>query len=160
VIDDDDDTVSARRDVHAPPDAIFRILTTPSRHVDFDGSGMLRGTDGDEVLTGVGSEFLMRMYLDEFGDYVMKNTVVEFEEDRRIVWEPERYDVEDEHWHYRWGYELEPTGPDVTSVTEFYDCSRSPDHARARLKNGEVWRSAIESSLERLDAVATGAEDA
>ena len=155
----DDGVVSARREVRAPASQIFSILATPSRHPDFDGSGMLRGAEGDDVLTGVGSEFLMRMYLEEFSDYVMKNTVVEFEQDRRLVWEPERHDQEDEHWHYRWGFELEPTARDVTTVTEFYDCSRSPDHARVLLKDGEVWRAAIERSLERLDAMATGGAD-
>jgi hypothetical protein len=30
----------------------------------------------------------MNMFNDEMGDYVMENRVVEFEPERRIVWEP------------------------------------------------------------------------
>jgi hypothetical protein len=87
----------------------------------------------------------------------MKNVVVEFEPDRRIAWEPERYDVEDdEHWHHRWGFELAPVSDDVTDVTEFYDCTRSPMHAREIIKNGAVWLDAMTKTLERLDELLRG----
>jgi hypothetical protein len=146
-------TISVTRDVHAGAHEVFTLLRTPRRHVEFDGSEMLRGSDHDGVLDGVGAEFLMRMYYEQFGDYVMKNVIVEYEPDRRIAWEPERYDVvDDEHWHHRWGFELSPAGADRTHVTEFYDCSRSPEHAREIVKNGTVWLAAMERTLERLEA--------
>jgi hypothetical protein len=154
--------VSVTRTVHAPAHEIFELLVTPQRHPDIDGSAMLRGSDASGRLSAVGDEFLMRMYYEQFGDYVMRNVVVEFEPDRRIAWEPERHDVkDDEHWHHRWGFELTPTGPDATDVTEFYDCSRSPAHARAIIKDGTVWRAAMTSTLERLEQLfSTGAVDA
>ena len=47
--------------------------------------------------------------------YRMWNTVVEFEQDRRIAWRQE--------WgHHVWRYELEPVG-DGTLVTETFDWS-------------------------------------
>jgi hypothetical protein len=101
----------------------------------------------------------MRMYYEQFGDYVMKNVVVEYEPDRRIAWEPERHDIEgDEHWHHHRGFELHAARLDATDVTEFYDCSRSPAHAKALIKNGTVWLGAMSSTLARLDQLIT--EDA
>lgn len=148
--------VTATRKVRAPAHEIFEVLVRPRRHVDIDGSGMLRGTEA-AVLSGLGDEFLMKMYYEQFGDYVMKNVVVEFEEDRRIVWEPERHDTDDdEHWHHRWGFVLAADGPGATDVTEFYDCSRSPEHARQITKNGTVWLDAMIKSLERLDDLFAG----
>jgi len=149
--DDTIEPVTVTRRVRAPAHAIFELLATPSRHLDIDGSEMLRGAD-DGVITGLGDEFLMRMYYEQFGDYVMKNVVVEFEPDRRIAWEPERHDVQDdEHWHHRWGFELVSVGDEATDVTEFYDCSRSPARAREIIKNGTVWHAAMTRTLERLD---------
>jgi len=154
--DDNVHVVAVTRKVHAPAHAIFEILVRPQRHVDIDGSGMLRGAE-DGVVTGLGDEFLMKMYYEQFGDYVMRNVVVEFEADRRIAWEPERHDIPDEeHWHHRWGFELAADGPGATDVTEFYDCSRSPEHARQIIKDGTVWLDAMEKSLERLDELFAG----
>jgi len=151
--------VEVTRRIQAPAHEIFQLLVTPVRHLDFDGSEMLRGADGgDGELRGIGDSFLMRMYYEQFGDYVMKNVVVEFEADRRIAWEPERYDVsDDEHWHHRWGYRLEAVGGGATDVTEFYDCSRAPQHARDIIKNGTVWTAAMTKTLERLDALGSTA---
>ena len=142
--------ISVSREIRAPASEIFTLLATPRRHNEIDGSSMLRGTDDDRTLDRVGDEFLMRVYYEQFGDYVMKNVIVEFEADRRISWEPERHDEEDEHWHHRWGFDLAPLSADATQVTEFYDCSRSPAHAREVIKNGAVWREAMERTLERL----------
>jgi hypothetical protein len=136
--------VSVTRRLRAPAHEIFALLATPSRHLEIDGSEMLRGADRDEPLGCVGDEFLMRRHYEQFGDYVMRNVVVEFDADRRITWEPERHDiVEDEHWHHRWGFELAAAGADATDVTEFYDCTRSPQHAREIIKDGTVWIAAM-----------------
>jgi hypothetical protein len=153
---DDTTVISASREVHAGSNEIFALLSTPSRHLQIDGSEMLRGSEHKGPFVAVGDEFLMRMYYEQFGDYVMRNVVVEFEQDRRIAWEPERYDIDDdEHWHHRWGFELVALTPRVTLVTHFYDCSRSPEHARRLLKGGTVWLAAMERTLERLDEAVT-----
>ena len=79
--------VEVARRIEAPATRIFGILANPRRHVDFDGSGMLRGALRDRPLINVGDTFTMRMH--RLGDdYLMLNFVVEFEPDRRIFWEP------------------------------------------------------------------------
>jgi hypothetical protein len=112
------------------------VLADPSRHIELDGSGMLRGAVTDDVVTGVGDVFVMAMYYSEHGDYEMNNHVVEFELNRRIGWEPvngrghpdgEGTSSPNDRWQQRWIFELLPDGDDATIVTEIYDCSRATD---------------------------------
>jgi hypothetical protein len=88
----------------------------------------------------------------------MDNQVVEYEQDRRIGWEPEPgrgYPREGRSWGQRWSYQLTPNGPDATVVTEIYDCSRAPEGQRAGMDNGKVWIESMAKTLERLDALCT-----
>jgi hypothetical protein len=93
------------------------------------------------------------------GDYCIDNHVVEFERDRCIAWEPVLSAAsrpEDEkdigrRLHHRWGYELQTAGPHATVVTEFFDCSRSPQDFQKVLKGGSVWEGAMAASLEKLE---------
>src|SRR6185437_12898543 len=80
--------VTVSRRIEAPAHETFQVLADPRRHLDMDGSGMLRGAASDAMITRVGDVFVMRMYYVELGDYEMNNHVVEFEPDRRIGWEP------------------------------------------------------------------------
>jgi hypothetical protein len=150
-----DDTiglVSVERRIEAPAQRIFELLADPARHIDIDGSEMLRGADQPTAITGVGDVFFMKMFYGQFGDYVMRNEVTEFVADRRISWTPSRHDIDtDEPWFHRWGFELEPDGSSATTVREFFDCTRSPDDAKEILKNGAVWVEAMTRSLERID---------
>jgi uncharacterized protein YndB with AHSA1/START domain len=150
---DESTTVKVSRRMEAEPAQIFEILSQPKRHTEIDGSGMLRGAITEEPVAGVGDVFAMKMYHEEFGDYEMNNRVVEFEDNHRITWEPERRDIVEDCWHYRWGYDLVPDGAGATIVTEFFDLSRSPDEAKQVTKDGTVWIEAISASLEKLDAL-------
>jgi len=47
--------VRVSRRIEAPPADIFRVLADPQRHLEIDGSGMLRGAVSDAVVTGVDS---------------------------------------------------------------------------------------------------------
>jgi hypothetical protein len=105
------------------------------------------------------------MYYSEHGDYEMNNHVVEFEQDRRIGWEPEAGrghpdtapdSPAEARWGHVWSYELTPDGPDATIVTEIYDCSRAPEDERAGMDNGKVWAKSMAETLERLDRACTG----
>jgi len=154
--------VSVSRRIEAPAAEIFRILADPNRHIDLDGSGMLRGAVTHDVVTGVGDVFVMAMYYSELGDYEMNNHVVEFEPDRRIGWEPvngrghpdgERSSSPHERWQQRWIFDLEPDGADATIVTEIYDCSRASEDVRAMMDDGAIWIEAMTKTLERLDEV-------
>ena len=152
--------VRVSRRIEAPAADIFRVLSDPRRHLEIDGSGMLRGAVSDAMVTGVGDVFTMRMYYSEHGNYEMNNHVVEFEPDRRIGWEPEAGRGHPEAggaWGQRWSFELTPDGPGATIVTEIYDCSRVPAGERAGMDGGNVWIESMSRTLERLDAVASGA---
>jgi uncharacterized protein YndB with AHSA1/START domain len=144
-------TVSVTRRIEAPAHEIFTRLTDPAGHPSFDGSGMLRDGAGNTTIAGVGDTFLMKMHNEMNGDYTMRNHVVEFVLDQRLVWEPSRADVEGEGpAGHQWGYELVPDGASSTVVTEFFDCSRAPQWLRDIIDDGSVWREAMTTSLEQL----------
>lgn len=157
-------SISVSRFIAAPAGRIFSVLTRPAVHPDVDGAGMLRTALEDVVLSRVGDVFAMNMFNDEMGDYVMENRVVEFEPDRRIVWEPVMRSVDKaefqsgvgESAHHQWGWQLEPVDANRTRVTEFFDCSRSPDWLQKAVNGGERWRPEIEASLENLDTLVSG----
>src|SRR5258708_16208011 len=123
------------------------------------------GAVSEAMISGVCDVFTMRMYYSEHGNYQMNNHVVEFEQDRRIGWEPEAGQGHPDtapdstaapRWGHRWSFELTPDGPDATIVTEIYDCSRAPEDERAGMDNGRIWIESMAGTLERLDRACTG----
>ena len=95
----------------------------------------------------------MNMHHDEFGDYQMRNEVVEYQAGRR----PEEQEATGDPARYRWGYEFSSDGPGATLVTETFDCSRSPQDLREAVRDGEGWRDAMTASLARLELLAKAA---
>jgi len=161
---EDTTRITVSRRLEAPAARIFRILADPRRHTDLDGSEMLRGAESDDVITGVGDVFPMKMYLQEVGDYLMLNYVVEYEPNRRIGWEPAPGDAaasEDGQYPigvpagHRWSFELTPDGANATIVTEIFDCSSAPAELREATQNGETWIDSMTATLERLDSLCT-----
>ena len=139
--------VSASIEIAAPAPQIFDILADPRRHVEIDGSDMIRRClDGPDRL-GLGSEFLMSMRL--WGiPYGVRNRVVEYQENRLIAWrhfEPQR-----------WRFELERT-ESGTRVTETFDYGYWPPVGRLLLV-GLGWlrrnETAINETLVRLASAA------
>jgi uncharacterized protein YndB with AHSA1/START domain len=159
----DQPSVSEYRDINAPAHRIFSILANPALHREIDGTGMLRAAIEDQVISRVGDMFYMSMVHWDRGNYVMTNEVVEFEQDRRIVWEPvsaiwDRAEFNlgnGKSAHQLWGWQLEPLDEDNTRVTEFFDCSRCPEELRTYIKDGEFWRLAMVNSLMNLEKMAT-----
>ena len=156
--------VAVSRRICAPAHDIFQILANPVRHRELDGSGMLRGAASTRMISGAGEVFVIKMYYSELGDYEMNNHVVEYEQDRRISWEPEAgrghpdaapSSPAEARWGQRWTYQLTPDGPDATIVTEIYDCSRAPENERLGMENGNIWVESMTGTLERLDALCT-----
>jgi hypothetical protein len=154
--------VVVSRRICAPAHDIFQVLANPARHHELDGSGSLRGAVSTTMISGVGDVFVMKMYFAHLGDYEMNNHIVEYEQDRRIGWEPEAGrghpaaapdGGEPSRWGHRWSYQLTPDGPDETVVTEIYDCSRAPEDERAQMDNGNVWAESMAKTLERLGAL-------
>lgn len=154
--------VTVSRRIAASPGDIFRTLVDPRRHVDLDGSGMVREAVSEGVVSAVGDVFVMRMYYSRLGDYEMNNHVVQYEPNRRLVWEPEagrlhpHEHAPDARWGQRWGFDLVPDGPEATIVTEIYDCSALPEDARTSMDQGRTWIEAMTKTLERLDELVTG----
>jgi len=102
--------VSASTVVAAPPEAVFALLADPRRHCEFDGSGTVRDAVSGPERLGQCARFGMRMQLGM--PYRVRNTVVEFEEGRRIGWR---------HFgRHVWRYELVAV-PGGTKVTETFD---------------------------------------
>lgn len=98
--------------VAAPPEDVFALLADPRRHTEFDGSGTVSGVVSGPARLSLGATFGMNMRI--VAPYRVTNTVVEFEEGRRIAW-----------CHFakaRWRYELDPT-VDGTEITETFDWS-------------------------------------
>ena len=151
-------SVSVSREIDAPASELFGYLARPALHPMIDGSGMLRGADAEQVLSGTGEIFEMKMFNDVLGDYLIENHVVEFELDRRIAWEPVlKATDKPEHQsrvgvraHLRWGWELSPLPSGGTRVTEFYDLSAAPEWLHEATNEGENWRPAMEASLANL----------
>ena len=108
--------ISISRDIDAPAERIFDLLADPARHGEIDGSGMVQKAKGDPSRLAMGSKFGMDMKIGPI-PYGIKNTVVEFEENRLIAWA---------HFGgHRWRYRLEPLDAGGTKVTEEFDWSTS-----------------------------------
>jgi hypothetical protein len=103
-------TVSDSVVVNATPKQIFDLLADPRRHAELDGSGTVKGAVRGPSRLSLGAKFGMRMRIGM--PYLIRNTVVEFEENRRIAWR---------HFgRHIWRYELEPVDGG-TRVTETFD---------------------------------------
>lgn len=134
-------SVSGERVVPALASEIFNVLADPAMHPVIDGSGSVRAAlpNAPQRLE-LGSRFSMSMKLGV--PYHIQNTVVEFEEGRRIAWR---------HFHgHRWRYELEPV-PGGTLVRETFDWTHARSHLGLYLILAP-WRNkrAIERTLDNL----------
>ena len=156
--------VSVSRRIAAPADQIFAVLADPARHMELDGSAMLRGDVDATPIAGVGDVFVMKMYFDQLGgDYVMRNHVAAFEPGRRIAWTPAGGDERSTQGEFeidvpaghQWSFDLEPDGSSATVVTETYDCTAAPKSLQEAVGHGEIWRGAMTATLERLDKACT-----
>ncbi|MDA3629176.1 SRPBCC family protein [Saccharopolyspora oryzae] len=133
-------SVSSSVVVNAPAEAVFAVLADPRKHAVIDGSGTVQGEmSGPERLV-LGSKFGMRMRRGI--GYRITNTVVEYEENRRIAW---RHVLPG-----RWRYELEPAGESATKVTETYDYAAMLPKLIARTGLPKQNLRSIEATLQRL----------
>ncbi|HWG92671.1 MAG TPA: SRPBCC family protein [Mycobacteriales bacterium] len=142
--------VSAERVVHAPAERVFDLLARPSQHRLLDGSGTVREPyDGPERLA-LGDRFGMGMKAG--APYRMVNEVVEFEEGRRIAWQPrpDHRGVDKVIGGRIWRWELEPLDAGRTLVRETWDISqeRVPP---LLLPLKPVVKPQLERSLDRLE---------
>ena len=148
---DERDVVSVSRVIDASPEAIFALLADPSRHQDFDGSGTVRESKEQPERLRLGSTFGMSMKL--VVPYSMVNEVVEFEEDRRISWEPRMRALAWLSGGRVWRYVLEPVDGG-TRVTETWDISKEKSNVFVRAA-GKKTRANMGATLARLDEIVT-----
>lgn len=127
--------------VPAPAQAIFDLLADPRRHSEIDGSGSVKGAEGDAPQRlGLNSKFGMKMRIGL--PYKMENTVVEFEEGRLIGWRHLGGHI--------WRYILEPVDGG-TKVTEQFDWNTNRAPLMLKIMRAETNNAkAIERTLQNL----------
>jgi len=138
---------SARILIQASPSTIFSIISNSKRHKDIDGSATITSNvSGPETLV-MGSKFGMKMRLGI--TYWIRNTVVEYEQDKLIAWR--------HLGRWRWRYELVDLGNGSTQVTESFDGSFAPAIAQVWLnfRKAYPWTQlAVAKTLVRLKEIA------
>lgn len=150
----DRDVATVERVIPAPPEAIFDILADPSRHREIDGSGTVREAAEGSQRLALGAKFGMGMKAGF--SYEMVNTVVEFEENRRIAWQPRPNISLLRHFigGRIWRYELEPV-EGGTLVRESWDIRQEQQPWAVRgLRSKAV--DSMTKTLERIEQVVTG----
>ena len=149
------DVVTVERVIPAPPEKIFALLKDANRHKDFDGSGTVRDAHGEPEPLTLGSKFGMHMKIGM--PYSMVSTVVEYDENRRIAWQPRPgYPIANKLAGGRiWRYELEPV-EGGTLVRESWDITHEAALSKPAVRpaRGRT-REAMTKTLERLEKLVT-----
>ena len=109
-------TTAARIVIEAPAQQIFDLIADPRCHPLFDGSGTLQGSISGPLRLHLGARFGMAMKIKV--PYRITNTVVGFEEGRKISW--------CHLMKWTWSYELRDLGSGKTEVTESFNAQNIP----------------------------------
>ena len=137
---------AARIVIDAPVQQIFDLIADPRCHPLFDGSGTLQGHISGPERLHLGAKFAMAMKIRV--PYRITNTVVAFEEGRKISW--------CHLMKWTWTYELVDLCNGKTEVTETFDAHDIPWLAgkwleiTGSLKHNPKWMA---KSLVRLKAI-------
>ncbi len=135
--------VQASRTVNASAAEIFELIADPARQPEWDGNDNLAEAPAGQRITGSDQEFTMKLTNGES----RTNYVVEFEEGRRIAWNPAPTGEQPRGHLFRW--ELNPIDEHTTEVTHTYDWSKLTDETRfARARS--YTEEALMSSVDRL----------
>ena len=108
---------AARLVIERPATDLFNFIANPKNHPKIDGSKMVRGKAYGPNRLKLNSWFLMRQF--RLIPYLMPNKIVEFEEGKLIAWRNASPS--------RWRYEFKPLSATSTEVTQYLDCSNSPE---------------------------------
>ena len=98
-------------EIKAPPKVIFDLIADPKNHQKIDGSVMLKGELKAPERLYLGAKFGMKMKF--IIPYLIKNEVVEFEENKSLAWRHLLHNV--------WRYELIEIDPRTTLVIQSWD---------------------------------------
>ncbi len=133
--------------IDAAPHVVFAILADPAAHLEIDGTQAVKGAISTQTgrQLALGDRFGMNMKIGL--PYKVRNTVVEYEENRLIAWQHAA--------KHTWRYELDELEPERTRVTESWDWSGSPYARVMELLNFPSRnRKGIAASLLKLKALA------
>ena len=109
-------TTAARIVIDAPAQQIFDLIADARCHPLFDGSATLQGSISGPVRLHLGAKFGMAMKIKL--PYRITNTVVAFEEGKKISW--------CHLMKWTWSYDLEDLGDGRTQVTEIFNARDIP----------------------------------
>ena len=151
--------VTVTRRIAAPAHAIFLLVSDPARHVNIDGSGMLRAAPGARPLTAVGQEFDIEMDRRPLGDipnmaeYKVRCTVTQLIPDWLIEWTVRA--VGKPPAGHVYGWQIEPLTGGACLVSHYCDWTNISDDLRARFHWPVVPADRLKRSTENLDRLAT-----
>lgn len=117
-------STAARIVIAAPASRIFDLLANPASHRLIDGSETIQSSISGPDRLFLGAKFSMAMKIKVA--YRIKNTVVAFEENKKITW--------CHLMKWTWSYDLEDLGNGQTQVTESFDANNIPFYAQRWLK--------------------------
>ena len=140
--------VSASREIVAGPERIFELIADPAQQPRWDGNDNLAGAPAGQRVRHTGEVFTMTLTHD---GAIRENHVVEFEEGRRIAWQPAEPGKRPPGHLWRW--ELEPAGASRTRVTCTYDWTQLTDQNRFRIARATT-ADKLRASIDRLAALA------
>jgi hypothetical protein len=151
----DGNVVSVERVIAAPAAELFLIVADASRHPEIDGSGtVVKPKSGSPSQLTLGTTFGMSMKAGV--PYSMSNTVIEFEQDRRIAWKTTLSGFLGRFIGGRiWRYEFESV-EGGTLVRESWDISQ--DKQSSFLRRGKLPSGTAEGMTTTLARLATLAE--
>lgn len=142
---------TVQRVIPASPAEVFDLLATPARHTELDGGGTVQGAVDGPARLEAGSRFGMANRRGPV-TYRSGNTVVEFEEGRRIAWRT----AQEAGGHLVfggqvWRYELTDRGDGTTLVRESWDITGARPRVLLQRVAAPTTR-AMSATLDRMAA--------
>lgn len=152
------DRVAVTQRIAAPAHVIFLLVCAPARHVDIDGSGMLRAAPRARPLTEAGQTFDMDMDRRPLGDiphmteYKVRCTVTKLIPDRLVEWTVQAAGKPPAGHVYGW--QIEPLTDGACLVTNYCDWTNIRSELRERFRWPVVPVDRLQRSIENLERIA------
>ena len=127
--------------INAPVSRVFSVVANPHMHAVIDGTKSVKSVIKGPEKLALGEKFGMNMHIGI--DYRITNTVIEFEENKRIAWR--------HLGRWIWRYEFTELSPNQTVVTESFDGTKTPLNWWLRARKAYPYvQKAVAKTLVRL----------
>ncbi len=127
--------------INAPVSTVFSVVANPRMHAVIDGTKSVRSVIKGPEKLALGEKFGMNMHIGI--DYRITNTVIEYEENKRIAWR--------HVGRWIWRYEFTELSPNQTVVTESFDGTKTPLNWWLRARKAYPYvQKAVAKTLVRL----------